>query len=185
MKQVREREEDVSAQQAEAQEDTRFQGADEHSRRPRRDQAETLEGPQATFGLVRVNRSRGRLTRSEDFTRVYRAGRSVSNRYLVLYYFERDEVAGVAGAEGPRVGFSVSKRIGGAVERNSVKRVLREAYRACSESLSGDMDLVFVARTPIVELLEEGGLTAMREKMAEVFSKASLSQSTEEGRITG
>jgi ribonuclease P protein component len=133
-----------------------------------------------------VNRSRGRLTRSEDFTRVYRAGRSVSNRYLVLYFFERPPVAddGKEGTEGARVGFSVSKRLGGAVERNSVKRMLREAYRTCSETLSGDTDLVFVARTPLMELLEAGGLSAVKEKMAEVLSKASLSQSPEEGRVT-
>jgi ribonuclease P protein component len=121
-----------------------------------------------------VNRSRGRLTRSEDFTRVYRAGRSVANKYLVLYYFERS-VAEVTGRDtGQRVGFSVSKRLGGAVERNGVKRVLREAFRACSESLSGGWDLVFVARTPMIELLETGGLAAVKEKMVEVFGKASL-----------
>lgn len=78
------------------------------------------------------------------------------------------------GGDGSRVGFSVSKRLGGAVERNSVKRVLREAFRSCSESLKGDMDLVFVARIPMIELLETGGLGAVKEKMVEVFSKASL-----------
>lgn len=130
-----------------------------------------------------MNRSRGRLTRSEDFTRVYRAGRSVANKYVVLYYFERPEAAPTA-AEGPRVGFSVSKRLGGAVERNSVKRVLREAYRACGDRLSGDLDLVFVARTPLIDLLEKGGLGAVEEKMVEVFQKASLAEPNEEGRVT-
>ncbi len=78
----------------------------------------------------------------------------------------------------------MSKRIGGAVERNSVKRMLREAYRGCSASLKGETDLVFVARAPLVELIEAGGLSAVSEKMAEVFSKASLSQSRQEGRVT-
>lgn len=131
-----------------------------------------------------MNRSRGRLTRSEDFTRAYQAGRSVANRYLVLYYFERPVSGSADSAEGPRVGFSVSKRLGGAVERNGVKRMLREAYRSCSESLSGDMDLVFVARTPMIELLETGGLEAVKEKMVEVFRKASLAGPLEEGRVT-
>ena len=130
-----------------------------------------------------MNRSRGRLTRSEDFSRVYRAGRSVANRYLVLYYFVRSE-PDVNEAYGPRVGFSVSKRLGGAVERNSVKRVLREAFRACGGSLGGDMDLVFVARTPIVELVGTGGLEAVKEKMLEVFSKASLRGASGERRPT-
>jgi len=131
-----------------------------------------------------VNRSRGRLTRSEDFTRVYRAGRSVANKYLVLYYFERSEVKAADSDSGQRVGFSVSKRLGGAVERNSVKRMLREAFRSCSETLRGEWDLVFVARTPLIELLETGGLEAVKEKMLEVFGKASLTGAGQERRPT-
>jgi ribonuclease P protein component len=131
-----------------------------------------------------VNRSRGRLTRSEDFTHVYRAGRSVANKYLVLYYFERPGKSVPGEDSGQRVGFSVSKRLGGAVERNSVKRVLREAFRSCSESLKGEWDLVFVARTPMIELLQTGGLGAVKEKMVEVFGKASLTGSGQERRPT-
>jgi ribonuclease P protein component len=131
-----------------------------------------------------VNRSRGRLTRSDDFTRVYRAGRSVASKYLVLYYFERSARDATNAQGGPRVGYSVSKRLGGAVERNGVKRNLREAFRSCGESLSGDMDLVFVARTPVVELLETGGLGAVKEKMLEVMAKASLAGDVQERRST-
>lgn len=131
-----------------------------------------------------MNRSRGRLTRSDDFTRVYRAGRSVANRYLVLYYFQRSAGADERAEGGLRVGYSVSKRLGGAVERNGVKRMLREAFRECSDSVSGDMDLVFVARTPMIELLEQGGLGAAKEKMVEVFGKASLIGPRQERRPT-
>ena len=123
-----------------------------------------------------MNRSSGRLSRSEDFTRVYRTGRSVANRYLVLYYFERSGSGPgkVDTAAGPRVGFSVSKRLGSAVDRNRIKRVLREAFRLHGHSLEGDMDLVLIARTPIVELLDAGGLKAVEEKMVEVLRKAAL-----------
>jgi len=127
-----------------------------------------------------VERSRGRLTRSDDFVRVYRAGRSVANKFLVLYYFERPRSEGSAGSVGPRVGFSVSKRVGGAVERNSVKRALREAFRSCSGSLQDAMDMVFVARTPLLELLEAEGAGGVKEKMVEVLSKASLIEPGEE-----
>jgi ribonuclease P protein component len=131
-----------------------------------------------------VNRSTGRLSRSEDFARVYRTGRSVANRYLVLYYFERSGPGPgrTEAAVGPRVGFSVSKRLGGAVDRNRIKRVLREAFRAHRQSLRGDMDLVLIARTPIVELLEAGGSKAVEDKMTEVFRKASLLSHGEERR---
>ena len=115
---------------------------------------------------------------------MYRAGRSVANKYLVLYYFDRSdpELAGVS--EGMRVGFSVSKRLGGAVERNRVKRSLREAFRACSRSLQEDIDLVFVARAPVLDLMESGGSEAVKEKMIEVLSKASLTMA-KEGRRPG
>ena len=171
---MREREEDVSAEQAKAQEDTRLLGPHEHARGSGGSEAQAPEGPQALVRVDRVKQPRGRLTRSEDFARVYRAGRSVANQYLVLYYFERSDSAVADESAGPRVGFSVSKRLGGAVERNRVKRALREAFRSCSQSPEGDMDLVFVARAPVIELLERNGLDAVKEKMVEILGKASL-----------
>jgi ribonuclease P protein component len=106
---------------------------------------------------------------------VYRAGRSVANKYLVLYCFERagDDRADQAD-EGPRVGFSVSKRLGSAVDRNRIKRVLREAYWARVGTLRENVDIVLIARAPIVDLLEVNGFTAVEEKVDEVLRKASL-----------
>lgn len=129
-----------------------------------------------------MNRSRGRISRSEDFARVYRTGRSVANKYLVLYYFERSSPGALEAAGEPRVGFSVSKRLGNAVDRNRIKRVLREAFRANGQSLRGNMDFVLIARTPIVELLETQGFKAVEAKTLEVFRKASLISSGEERR---
>jgi ribonuclease P protein component len=131
-----------------------------------------------------VDRSRGRLSRSEDFARVYRTGRSVANKYLVLYYFERLSPGALEVAAGPRVGFSVSKRLGTAVDRNRIKRVLREAFRANGQSLRGNMDFVLIARAPMVELLETGGFGAVEAKMLEVFRKASLVLSGENSRAS-
>mgnify|MGYP000539575908 CR=1 FL=1 len=129
-----------------------------------------------------MDRSRGRLSRSEDFARVYRAGRSVANKYLALYYFERPGEAASESAAPPRVGFSVSKRLGSAVERNRIKRVLREAFRAHSASFRGNMDYVLVARAPLLELLESGGYKMVEARMLEVFSKASLISGAQERR---
>jgi len=113
---------------------------------------------------------------------VYRAGRSVANRYLVLYYFERSPLGAAAGPNEPRVGFSVSKRLGTAVDRNRIKRVLREAVRANGQSLRGNMDFVLIARAPVVDLLESEGFGAVEAKMMEVFNKASCVSSGEGSR---
>ncbi len=70
----------------------------------------------------RRNARGGRLSRSAEFERVYRQGRSTANRHLVLYAFPN------AAVERPRIGLSVSRKVGGAVQRNKVKRLLREAF---------------------------------------------------------
>lgn len=126
-------------------------------------------------------RRRSRLSKSQDFDRVYRAGRSVANRYLVLYYFQRrSEGAPPDVGSVSRVGFSVSKRLGPAVERNRLKRALREAYRLNEHRVKADLDFVLIARAPLSGLLEERGLSAVEEKLTEVFRKASLLSPGEE-----
>src|SRR4051795_4474463 len=91
---------------------------------------------------------RGRLSRSAEFERVYRQGRSQGNRFLVLYSFPR------GGEAEPRLGVSVSRKVGGAVDRNRVKRLLREAFWALAEDHAGGHDYVIVARPEARELAE-------------------------------
>jgi ribonuclease P protein component len=93
---------------------------------------------------------RPRLSRSSDFQRIYRQGSSTASRFLVLYSFKRPAEAG---AEGPRLGLSVSKKLGGAVVRNRVKRLLREAFQACAGHLAEEYDLVVIARPQLLELV--------------------------------
>ena len=111
-------------------------------------------------------RRTGRLSRSAEFDRVYRQGRSVANRYLVLYAFPR------GGDEPPRVGFSVGRRVGGAVERNQVKRLLREACARQAKALPAGHDIVLVARAPARELGETAGLDGVDAALAELVAKA-------------
>jgi ribonuclease P protein component len=110
---------------------------------------------------------RRRLSRSAEFERVYRQGRSKANRYLVLYAFPRAEDA-AAPEDGQRLGLSVSRRVGGAVERNRVKRVLREAFWAEAERLPPTSDYVVVARPDARELAEREGTEGMRGALAEL-----------------
>jgi ribonuclease P protein component len=109
---------------------------------------------------------RRRLSRSAEFERVYRQGRSKGNRYLVLYAFPREEDA--SSEDGPRLGLSVSRRIGGAVDRNRVKRVLREAFWAEAERLPEGSDYVVVARPDSRDLAEREGTGGVQAALAEL-----------------
>ncbi len=110
----------------------------------------------------------GRLSRSAEFERVYRHGRSTATRHFVLYVFENPTV----GAS--RLGLSVSRKVGGAVQRNLVKRLLREAFAAFSEQVGDGHDLVVVARPPAAEMAEREGLAGVRDALQELLEKAGL-----------
>jgi ribonuclease P protein component len=110
---------------------------------------------------------RHRLSRSRDFDAVYRAGRSVSTRYLVLYWFPRDE----PGAD-PRLGLAVPKAAGGAVARNRIKRQLREAWRAQLDRIPSGRDYVLIARPGLPEAAESRGFDWLGERVGEILAKA-------------
>ena len=115
---------------------------------------------------------RRRLSRSAEFERVYRQGRSKGNRFLVLYAFPREEPEG----EGPRLGLSVGRRVGGAVDRTRVKRVLREAFWEEARRLPAGSDYVVVARPESLGLTEREGAAGVRAALAELVDDLGGSQ---------
>ena len=116
-------------------------------------------------------RRRSRLSRSRDFDAVYRQGRSVSSRYLVLYTFSRPVEHGDE-SDGPRLGLAVSRKVGGAVERNRVKRRLREAFAVVEPELAPDHDYVLVVRPGLAEVAEAQGFDWLVDCVRDVTGRS-------------
>ena len=117
----------------------------------------------------RARRKRRRLSRSGEFERVYREGRSHASRHLVVYAFPRAD-----DESDPRLGISVGRKLGGAVERNRIKRLLREAFWAGAAELTPGHDFVIVARQAAGELAREGGEPAIEQALRAVLAEAGL-----------
>ena len=110
---------------------------------------------------------RNRLSRSRDFDAVYRQGRSTSTRFLVLYWFDREEDPGE-----PRLGLAVPRATGNAVARNRIKRQLRELWRARLERIPPGRDYVLIAKPGLSEAVTANGFEWLGERVDEVLSKA-------------
>jgi ribonuclease P protein component len=113
-----------------------------------------------------ASQRRRRLSRSGEFDRVYRDGSSHATRYLVLYSFpRRDE-----GDSSMRLGVSASRKVGSAVDRNKVKRLLREAFWSLSDELPNRHDFVLVARPEISNLIEQDGAAGVKTSVEEALA---------------
>jgi ribonuclease P protein component len=111
---------------------------------------------------------RHRLSRSRDFEAVYRHGRSFASRYLVLYWFPREDSDG-----DPRLGLAVPKSLGSAVTRNRLKRQLRGAWRARLDDVPRGRDYVLLARAGLPEAADARGLDWLGDRIDEVLRRAS------------
>ena len=79
------------------------------------------------------------LKKKKDFQAVYSRGKSYANRFLVLYVFRSNGFQG-------KVGFAAGKKLGNAVKRNRIKRLLRESYRMHQSEIEEGVSLLLVAR---------------------------------------
>lgn len=90
----------------------------------------------------------------------------------MAYAFPRSGAEPPSGS--PRLGVSVGRKVGGAVERNRVKRLLREAFQALADDLPGDHDFVVVARPEAATLARERGGKGMEAALCELLAEAAL-----------
>ena len=104
-----------------------------------------------------------RLTRSEDFKRVRRSGKSYAHPLLVL--------VAQAGEEGRlHVGVAASRAIGTAVKRNRAKRLLREAMRTLLPSTHAGWDILLIARPGLLSC----SMFEVREALLTLLRRAGL-----------
>jgi len=82
------------------------------------------------------------LRRKDDFTSIYKKGRSVGERYIVLFYKKNN-------LSYNRIAFLASKKVGNSVERNRARRLMKENYRFLKSHIRNGYDLVFIARNSI------------------------------------
>lgn len=109
---------------------------------------------------------RGRLTRAAEFDAVTQLGSSVGGRYLTLRYRSAE------GGEIPRIGYAVPRKVGGAVDRNLVKRRLREAVARNESLLLPATDYVLIARPGLAAAAETQGFEWVVEQVGELLRAA-------------
>ena len=96
---------------------------------------------------------------------MYRQGRSVSTRTLTLHWFARDDQGE------PRLGLAIPKAVGPAVDRNRLKRQLREIWREVVEDVPPGRDYVLVARPGLAEPADSRGHAWLVEQVREAIGK--------------
>ncbi|HLS67225.1 MAG TPA: ribonuclease P protein component [Pseudogracilibacillus sp.] len=87
-----------------------------------------------------------RVKKNSEFQAVIQSGKSFANREFVIYYKEKQD------GNHFRVGISVGKKLGNAVTRNRLKRLIREAFRELEQNISPKVDIIIIARQNSVGL---------------------------------
>lgn len=105
-----------------------------------------------------------RLKKNEHFQAVFQRGRSAANKQFVLYSARQEGQAAF------RAGISVSKKIGNAVIRNRVKRLIREAVARLETAIPQGLDLVIIARPGV----ESMSLDAIEQSLLHVMKRAKV-----------
>lgn len=104
-----------------------------------------------------------RLRKNKDFKITYQKGSVLKGEYLIIYYKKN-------GQENSKFGFSISKKIGNAVVRNRIKRILRECCRINQDKIVKGHNIIFVARSKIKGI----NYWLVEKEMLDMLKKAEL-----------
>lgn len=120
--------------------------------------------------MLSKSASADRLKRNRDFSRVYRHGKSYRGRWISLHVNRRRRARTI---ENTRIGFAVSRSVRGAVQRNRVKRLLRESFRLRHVDLMPGFDLIVTNRW---QPAEEPSLNALIEEMDRLLIESGVAR---------
>ncbi|RNB83438.1 ribonuclease P protein component [Brevibacillus fluminis] len=115
-----------------------------------------------------------RLRKNEEFQAIFQKGKSAANKQFIVYSSLSDQT-------GYRIGISVSKKLGNAVVRNRVKRLIREACTRLEDKIQTGIDLIIIAR-PGTELMDFQSLCSSLQhamKRAKVLNAQTLPKTHE------
>jgi len=85
------------------------------------------------------------LRKKKDFAAIYNKGKSVGERYVVLFFRKNN-------LDYNRTAFLASKKVGNSVSRNRARRLMKESYRELEKNLERGYDIIWIARNTIVNL---------------------------------
>jgi ribonuclease P protein component len=119
---------------------------------------------------------RGRLLRHADFERVYKQGRRHFSASMTVFYLERQPPVAGASTTGLRVGFTVGRALGGAVQRNRMKRRLREAVRLTRPAPGANADVVINPKKVVLTANFDALLNEVRQAFVIIEKKLASRQ---------
>ncbi len=109
-------------------------------------------------------RKQHRLTKNKDFISVYKKGKSTANRFFVLYIAKKAE------SEPFRLGVSISKKVGNAVVRNRIKRLVKAVFLDLDKQLPSGYDFIIIARNAAASL----DFAQTQESLLHILKKAKV-----------
>jgi ribonuclease P protein component len=117
-----------------------------------------------------ISKTTHRLRKHADYQLVYKAGRKQFGKQLAYFHALRPEPSAIQDARrsdtaGPRIGLTVPKALGKAVDRNRIKRRMREAVRAALPLLTSPVDIVLHPRRSVIDL----DFAQLKREVATIF----------------